>query len=130
MLHSKYNVEWIPTLIFIDGKTGKVISENGNFIIENDPTGDRFPWKPKPFSEIIAGAKFIDQNDKERTWDELQGKITGLFFSSYSVNFWLSIPLFAVDKRDRESYVVTAIASDRVIITINNHSCSNYNQLS
>lgn len=87
MLHAKYNVEWIPTLIFIDGKTGKVISENGDSIIENDPTGDRFPWKPKPFSEIITGAKFIDHNGKESTWEQLQGKVIGLFFSSYSVNF-------------------------------------------
>ena len=90
ILHTKYNIEWIPTLIFIDGKTGKVISENGDSIIENDPTGDGFPWKPKPFSEIVTNAKFIDQNEKAITWEELQGKIIGLFFSSYSVSFCVS----------------------------------------
>ena len=86
-MHTKYNIIAIPTLIFVDGKTGKVISEEGRSIVRNDPTGEKFPWKPRPFSEIIAGAKFIDQNEKERTWGQLQGKVIGLFFSGYWVRF-------------------------------------------
>lgn len=72
----------IPTLIFIDGKTGKVITKDGRSIVTDDPDGEQFPWKPKPFSEVIADVKFTDWDQKETTWDHLQGKIIGLFFSA------------------------------------------------
>ena len=71
--------------MFVEAKTGKVISEEGRSIIVDDPTGEKFPWKPKPFTEIIADAKFIDQNEQEITWEQLQGKVTGFFFSAYRV---------------------------------------------
>ena len=83
----KYNVDAIPTLIFVDGKTGKVISEDGKSIISDDPQGKNFPWKPKPFSEIIIGKKFLDKDKKEKTWNDLEGKVIGLFFSGYWVSF-------------------------------------------
>ena len=72
----------IPTLIFVDGKTGKVITKDGRSIVTSDPEGERFPWKPKPFSEIVANAKFTDKNREETTWDQLKGKVIGLFFSA------------------------------------------------
>ena len=87
LLKIKYNVVAIPTLIFVDGKTGKVISEDGESIISDDPLGQKFPWKPKPLSEIIIGKKFLDKDKKEKTWDDLEGKVIGLFFSGYWVSF-------------------------------------------
>ena len=84
-LHYKYNVIGIPTLVFVEATTGKVISEEGRSIIADDPTGENFPWRPKPFTEIIADAKFIDQNKQEITWEQMQGKVTGFFFSAFRV---------------------------------------------
>ena len=72
----------IPTLVFVDGKTGKLISTEGRSIVDDDPNGEQFPWKPKPFLDIVAGAKLIDQDKKEMEWDQLQGKTIGLFFSA------------------------------------------------
>ena len=72
----------IPTLVFVDGKTGKLISTEGRSIVNDDPNGEQFPWKPKPFLDIVAGAKLIDQDKKEIEWDQLQGKTIGLFFSA------------------------------------------------
>ena len=72
----------IPTLVFVDGKTGKLISKEGRSIVEDDPSGEQFPWKPKPFHEILTGAKFIDQDQKQTEWDQLKGKTIGLFFSA------------------------------------------------
>ena len=85
-LHYKYNVSGIPTLVFVEAKTGKVISREGRSIIVDDPTGEKFPWKLKPFTEVIVDAKFTDQNKQEITWDQLQGKVIGFFFSAFRVN--------------------------------------------
>ena len=90
LLHTKYNVRATPTLIFVDGKTGKVISKDGRSIISDDPLGQKFPWKPKPFSEIIIGKKLLDKEKKDITWDDLKGKVIGLFFSGYWVSFRFS----------------------------------------
>lgn len=87
-MHHKYNVSGIPTLVFVEAKTGKVISEEGRSIIADDPTGEKFPWKPKPFTEIMVDAKFTDKDKQEITWDQLQGKVTGFFFSAYRVNVY------------------------------------------
>ena len=82
---SKFKVTGIPTLIFVEGKTGELITKEGRSIVNDDPKGDKFPWRPKPFSEIIANAKFTDKDRRETTWDELQGKIIGFFFSCHWV---------------------------------------------
>ena len=71
----------IPTLIFIDGKTGQLINRHGRTAVTSDPMGEQFPWRPTPFSDVIVDVKFIDRDEKETSWDQLHGKIIGLFFS-------------------------------------------------
>ena len=85
-LASRFKVTFIPSLIFVDGKTGELITKDGRFIIEDDPKGEQFPWRPKSFSEIVTDAKFIDKDKKEITWGQLQGKIIGFFFSGHPVS--------------------------------------------
>lgn len=108
-MFSKFKVEGIPTLIFVDGKTGKVISKDGRSIVTDDPRGEQFPWKPKSFPEIVVDATFIDKNKKEITWNQLQGKIIGLLFSAH----WVNILLFS-----HGSYyvsVITAVKHNNII---------------
>ncbi|CAG5130101.1 unnamed protein product [Candidula unifasciata] len=44
-LSETYGVRGIPALIFIDPKTGKLITANGRQAVEQDKTGEKFPWK-------------------------------------------------------------------------------------
>lgn len=85
----KFNVRGIPTLIFVDGKTGKLINNDGRSIVDGDPFGDNFPWRSasKPILEIIADGNFVGHDMQELTWDRLQGKIIGFFFSFPLVSY-------------------------------------------
>ena len=96
---------YIPKLVFVEGKTGKIITTEGRSIVSKDPLGEGFPWKQKTFTEIMAKGKLLDQNKKELKWEQLQGKLIGLFFSGYNVNI-LSL---TVDYSDSGTHVVYLI---------------------
>ena len=51
---SKFKVQGIPTLIFLDASTGEVKNNNGREIVSNDPEGNNFPWTPKSFQEVCV----------------------------------------------------------------------------
>ena len=78
----------IPTLVFLDAETGSLITAEGRSITMEDHEGKDFPWRPKPFTEVIAsGKKFVNnKGDKETTWDELQGTCVGVYFSAHWVS--------------------------------------------
>jgi nucleoredoxin len=57
-LSSRFGVEGIPTLVILEGTSGKVITTNGRGAVE-DPDG--FPWYPKPINSVSTGAS--DLND-------------------------------------------------------------------
>ena len=82
-LADKFKVRGIPTLIFVDGKTGKLINNDGHAVVEGDPYGDNFPWRSasKSVLEIIADGKLVGCDKKEITLDHPQEKIIGIFFS-------------------------------------------------
>ena len=75
----------IPTLVFVDGKTGKLITREGREIVLSDPHGNKFPWRPPSLSEVIADCKFIGCG-QEKTWGQLKGQVIGFFFSAPSVS--------------------------------------------
>merc|ERR1712190_160026 len=56
-LSKQFKVQGIPSLAIIDGE-GKTITTDGRSAVMKDPKGKDFPWKPKPFSEVI-GNKFL-----------------------------------------------------------------------
>lgn len=74
-------MDGIPTLVFVDGMTGNLITRDGRDIIVSDPNGDKFPWSPPSFSEVIVNCKFISRDKKKTAWRQLKGKIVGIFFS-------------------------------------------------
>lgn len=83
-LSKKFKVSGIPTLVFINGKTGSLITTDGRSIVGEDQEGVGFPWKPKPFLEMISG-KFVNKDKGETTWEELKGKTIGFYFSAHWV---------------------------------------------
>ena len=43
-LRATYKVKSFPTLVFVDGHTGRVIAANGRELVANDPMGEGFPY--------------------------------------------------------------------------------------
>jgi len=51
-LSSHFKVDGIPSLIFVDGKDGHVITKNGRMSVMMDKEGKEFPWIPQPINEL------------------------------------------------------------------------------
>ncbi|XP_067165814.1 nucleoredoxin [Apteryx mantelli] len=81
-LWNKYRVSNIPSLIFIDASTGKVVCRNGLLVIRDDPEGLEFPWGPKPFSEVVAGP-LLRNNGQSLDSNVLEGCHVGVYFSAH-----------------------------------------------
>jgi nucleoredoxin len=52
-LSETYNIKSIPSLIFVDSKTGKIITKNGREEVSKDKTGRHFPYR-SPLSKVGA----------------------------------------------------------------------------
>ena len=51
-LDKMFGVEGIPTFVLIDANTGETISANARGGVTGDPTGENFPWLPKPLADL------------------------------------------------------------------------------
>eukprot|EP01083_Nonionella_stella_P004277 12347_1 len=84
VLSKKFKVKGIPTLVIVDAKTGKKISDDGRSLIMDDTEG--FPWRPKTFWDIMDGGSG-DFVSKEGTVETSavrgSGKVLGLYFSAH-----------------------------------------------
>lgn len=60
MLSKLFEVEGIPTLVFIDGETGETITTNGRAAVGGDPEGAEFPWHPKPVTDLALGSEGLN----------------------------------------------------------------------
>ena len=76
----------IPTLVLLDGGSGKVLTTDGRTIVMEDPEGKDFPWKPKKLNEAIPG-KLVDKDGVETTWSALNEDVIGIYFSAHWVKF-------------------------------------------
>ena len=52
-LQGKFNIAGIPTLIILD-KEGNVITSKGREAVSKDPNGNKFPWSPTPFWDLLG----------------------------------------------------------------------------
>ena len=84
-MSKKFKVQGIPTLVFIDGTTGKLITSDGRNCIVEDPKGVDFPWYPKALSEILCG-KLVKQDGEVSCSEALDRKVKGLYFSAHWVS--------------------------------------------
>lgn len=59
-LNAMFGVQGIPTVVII-GADGSVISKDGRSAIAGDPTGESFPWYPKPVFNLKGGPGAIQE---------------------------------------------------------------------
>ncbi|XP_034995850.1 nucleoredoxin [Zootoca vivipara] len=81
-LWNKFRVSNIPSLIFIDATTGKVVCRNGLLVIRDDPEGLEFPWGARPFGEVVAGP-VLRNNGQTQESSALEGSYVGVYFSAH-----------------------------------------------
>ncbi|XP_063002868.1 nucleoredoxin [Elgaria multicarinata webbii] len=81
-LWNKFRVSNIPSLIFIDAHTGKVVCRNGLLVIRDDPEGLEFPWGPRPFSEVVAGP-LLRKSGQSQESGVLEACHVGVYFSAH-----------------------------------------------
>lgn len=84
-MSKKFKVQNIPTLVFIDSKTCRLITTDGRNNVLDDPEGQHFPWPPRPLADILKGPLRCATGDVEAD-QALKGKIKGLYFSAHWVS--------------------------------------------
>lgn len=81
MISSKFKVSGIPMLIILDPNDGTVITEDGRMACSRDPTGEKFPWKPRSFKEVLSGG--LMKGNETVGAETIEGKHIGLYFSAH-----------------------------------------------
>ena len=84
----KFKISGIPSLLFLSGDDGHLITNEGRSIVMEDPEGKEFPWTPKPISELIDG-DLVTTKDGKTTWSDVKEKVdaVGIYFSAH----WVSL---------------------------------------
>lgn len=59
-LSELFGVQGIPSVVIIDAD-GSIISKDGRSAIAGDPTGESFPWYPKPVFDLKGGPGSIQE---------------------------------------------------------------------
>ena len=86
-LSKKFEVSGIPTLVFLDGNTGKMLTKDGRSIVVEDPDGSDFPWKPKTLVDIMSNCNLVDKEGKMVKWNEIDDDtVLGMYFSAHWVS--------------------------------------------
>jgi nucleoredoxin len=81
-----YKVSGIPTLVFLDGKTGAVLTTEGREAISEDDFLSQFPYRPKEVNVIqeLGATLRTAKGGTVATQQALQGKeVLGLYFSAH-----------------------------------------------
>ena len=88
-ISEQFDISGIPTLIFVDSKTGKIHSKAGRQIVTEDKNGTDFPWLPAttPPTGLITNLLTDSiQDNKGNTFKPesvIGNKIVSLFFSAH-----------------------------------------------
>ena len=88
-LSKKFGIKGIPSLIFLNAQTGKIITREGREVVNEDPEGEGFPWKPKSVPEVLSCMedKLIDKSGNEYKLSEIcKGKYLALYISAHWVS--------------------------------------------
>jgi len=59
-LSELFGIQGIPAVVIIDAD-GSIISKDGRAAISSDPTGEDFPWYPKPVAQLEGGPGSIQE---------------------------------------------------------------------
>jgi len=74
-LSALFKVQGIPSFTIVD-KDGSVITTDGRAAVSGDPTGEDFPWHPKPVSNLKAGPGSINETTTVIAFCETSDKAT------------------------------------------------------
>ncbi|XP_064159708.1 nucleoredoxin-like isoform X1 [Anguilla rostrata] len=81
-LWNRYKVTSVPSLVFVEAVTGKVVCRNGLLVVRDDPKGLEFPWGPKPFAEVVEGP-LLRSSGQTADSSSLEGSYVGVYFSAH-----------------------------------------------
>ena len=90
-LTRRYQIKSLtPSLILLNGRTGKIITKHGREKLMEDPTGINFPWKPRPLEMVLENVELLPGNENSFTksttnYQNLNGQIIGFYFSAHWV---------------------------------------------
>eukprot|EP00747_Dinoflagellata_sp_TGD_P141218 gnl/TRDRNA2_/TRDRNA2_176097_c0_seq2.p1 gnl/TRDRNA2_/TRDRNA2_176097_c0~~gnl/TRDRNA2_/TRDRNA2_176097_c0_seq2.p1 ORF type:complete len:657 (+),score=111.03 gnl/TRDRNA2_/TRDRNA2_176097_c0_seq2:143-2113(+) len=79
-LSKKFKVQGIPTLVILDAEAN-TITLDGRSKVSMDPKGKQFPWKPRPFADVL-GDSFC-RGDAVVGKEAIAGKTLGIYFSAH-----------------------------------------------
>ena len=101
-LSKHFKVSGIPTLIFLNGETGKVINKNGRSVVDTDPEGKNFPWKAKLLHDILNKGEYITNTDEKKLSfeEDIKGKVLGIYFSAH----WVSLACHQMTDMTYQNY--------------------------
>jgi len=83
-LWKRFKVRVTPTLVLLDGPTGRLITTNGRDALSEDLQGKDFPWGPKSVDEILAG-EVLKGTERVDSKVLLDGNVKGFYFSAHWV---------------------------------------------
>uniref|UniRef100_A0A3B3SRK0 Thioredoxin-like fold domain-containing protein n=1 Tax=Paramormyrops kingsleyae TaxID=1676925 RepID=A0A3B3SRK0_9TELE len=110
-LWNKYRVTSIPFLVFVDAATGKAVCRNGLLVVQDDPKGLEFPWRPKPFAEVVAGP-LLRKDGHVTDSSSLDGSYVGVYFSAHWVSYPAPVRVAAVCGSPRSSHSHACVSED------------------
>jgi len=82
MLNKKFKVNGIPALVIVD-KDGQTITTDGRGEVSADPQGDKFPWVPPTFNDVVEGLTLTRNDGTEVPYSSLAGKTIAVYFSAH-----------------------------------------------
>jgi nucleoredoxin len=106
-LEALYEVEGIPTLVFIDGKTGKLLTVDGRDKISKDNFIQAFPYADFSFSDVtptgLLGDTLLVKESDGKEYRESSSHLVladcdavGLYFSASWCGPWFVHKLLAI----------------------------------
>ena len=93
-LRRRYRYHRLPSLILVDSMSGRLITDIGRQCVLNDLEGNNFPWSQPSLSSILNnGGPLLYGTQSVDSQQKLEGKLTGLYFSSHDVSTYIQIEL-------------------------------------
>ena len=87
-----------PTLVLLEGATGRLITSKGCERLSEDPTGALFPWTPRALTDVLkeagpylpggrrAAVSKLSASENKVRYSELEGLVKGIYFSAHWVS--------------------------------------------
>ncbi|XP_049794656.1 nucleoredoxin-like [Schistocerca nitens] len=72
-----------PSLVLLEGGTGRVLSAAAGEHLLRDPEGRGFPWRPRPVSHVLHAAALVAADGSSTAFRDVDATIAGLYFSAH-----------------------------------------------